>query len=94
MITYIGMNAVLGYHSAMVFSHVHTNQIRHLYCFEFSKMDLESPGFELGIFRFQTQCSATEPTRHIFFVFGALVSTLRPRPKKSIETGNFASQNV
>ena len=28
------------------------------------KMDLESPGFELGTFRCQTQRSTTEPTRH------------------------------
>ena len=36
--------------------------IRRMYSFDFSKMDLELPGFKRGTFQFQTQCSTTEPT--------------------------------
>ena len=39
-------------------------------------MDLELPGFENGAFRFQTQCSTTEPSRYYqtFFREPAMVA--------------------
>ena len=45
-------------------------QIKYAVCIVLSsqKMDLESPGFELGTFRFQTQRFTTEPTRHYYYV--------------------------
>ena len=53
-------------------SYEYTQTIWCILCIKFS-MDLESPGFELGTFRFQTRRSTTELTRRYSILFYSIL---------------------